>query len=55
MHLSLSIPCGKGVDGLVKHAYGRIDADEGSSHIGDSKKAEYDPFVHNDGRPNVVC
>ena len=40
---------------LVELAYGRIDADEDSSHIGDSKMAEYDPYVHSDGRPNEVC
>ena len=40
---------------MVVLAYGRIDADEDSSHIDDSKMAEYDPYVHSDGRPNEVC
>ena len=55
MCLSLSIPTVKKVDGEEEHAYKWIDADEDSSHIGDSRKAEYDPFDHNDGRPNEVC
>ena len=55
MHLSLSIPFGKRVDDEVEHACGRIDAKEDSYHIGGSRKAEYDPFDHNDGIPNEVC
>ena len=40
---------------MVEIACGRIDADEDSFHIGDNKKAECDPYVHSDDRPNEVC